>query len=141
MLSVVVFAKNYFAKGDKTMSAEPLKGWYRRGYLPHFDTDQYPQLITYRLADSLPRQAAEKILREVGDDDTRRARFEELLDNGYGACLLRHPEFAQIVIDTWKFYDGRYYRLQDWVVMPNHVHVVYDRQTRSMPKIVQAWKS
>jgi|SRR5690554_5319621 len=124
------------------MAAETFKGWYSRGYLPHYDTDQYPQMITYRLADSLPKKVVERLLRNLDEnDDVRRARFEEFLDNGYGSCLLKDHDFAQIVVDNWKFYDGKHYQLLDWVVMPNHAHVVYDRPTRSMPKIVQAWKS
>lgn len=124
------------------MSADTLKGWYSRGYLPHFDTDQYPQMITYRLADSLPRKIIEDVLARLSDrDEARRARFEEFLDNGYGSCVLKEPEFAQIIVENWKFYDGRHYRLQDWVVMPNHGHVIYDRPILSMPKIVKNWKS
>ena len=30
------------------------RGWYSRGYLPHFDGGEVTQFITFRLADSLP---------------------------------------------------------------------------------------
>ena len=30
------------------------KGWYSRGYLPHFDQPGLVQMLTFRLADSLP---------------------------------------------------------------------------------------
>lgn len=30
------------------------RGWYARGYLPHFDGGPVPQAVTFRLADSLP---------------------------------------------------------------------------------------
>ncbi len=124
------------------MSTNTSDGWYSRGYLPHFDTDQYPQMITYRLDDSLPKEVVEEILEHTGDDDTeRRARFEQLLDNGHGSCVLEKPECAEIVIENWKYHDGKKYRLQDWVVMPNHAHVGYDRPTRSMKEITNSWKS
>jgi putative DNA methylase len=124
------------------MSETTFQGWYNRGYLPHFDTDQYPQMITYRLDDSLPKDVVERILAETEDDEPeRRTRFEELLDNGHGSCVLEKPELAEIVIENWHYHDGKRYRLQDWVVMPNHAHVAYDRPTVCMKKIVEGWKS
>ena len=33
------------------------KGWHSRGYLPHYDVSGLYQVITYRLADSLPGSA------------------------------------------------------------------------------------
>ena len=48
--------------------------WRSRDYLPHFDGVQIPQFITYHLADSLPRQALERMeaeLREMPDDERK----------------------------------------------------------------------
>ncbi len=123
------------------MTTTEFRGWYDRGYLPHFDTDKYPQMLTYRLADSLPRQAVQQILRETDDDPERRARFEKLLDNGHGSCVLKQRGCAEIVIENLNFHDGSLYRLLDWVVMPNHVHALYDRPTVSMDQLVGSWKS
>ena len=33
------------------------KGWHSRGYLPHFDSQDVVQFVTFRLADSLPEDA------------------------------------------------------------------------------------
>jgi hypothetical protein len=33
------------------------KDWHSRRYLPHFDSPETIQLVTFRLADSLPREA------------------------------------------------------------------------------------
>lgn len=30
------------------------RGWYSRGYMPHFDSQHVVQHVTFRLADSLP---------------------------------------------------------------------------------------
>ena len=38
--------------------------WYSRGYLPHLDSSEHLQSITFRLADSLPR----KVLKELEDE-------------------------------------------------------------------------
>ena len=40
----------------KNMNEQQPKGWYSRGYLPHFDGGEMIQFITYRLADSLPQK-------------------------------------------------------------------------------------
>jgi putative transposase len=37
------------------------KGWHSRGYLPHFDSAETVQFVTFRLADSLPRAVAEAL--------------------------------------------------------------------------------
>jgi hypothetical protein len=34
-------------------------GWHSRGRLPHYDADEVTQMITYRLADALPREVIE----------------------------------------------------------------------------------
>src|SRR2546430_2757747 len=39
----------------KAHKPEP-KGWYSRGYLPHFDSIYAVQSITFRLADSIPQE-------------------------------------------------------------------------------------
>src|ERR687898_598900 len=38
------------------------KGWHSRGYLPHFDSPETVQFVTFRLADSLPRSVVEAIM-------------------------------------------------------------------------------
>ena len=48
----------------------------------------------------------------------------EYLDQGYGACPLRETDAAQIVANTLSHFDGDRYHLGDFVVMPNHVHVL-----------------
>lgn len=41
------------------------RGWYSRGYLPHCDFPGLLQAITYRLADSLPAAALERMDAEL----------------------------------------------------------------------------
>ncbi|HUY35215.1 MAG TPA: transposase [Pirellulales bacterium] len=38
--------------------------------------------------------------------------------------MLKRPELATIVADSLLHFDGQRYRLGDFVVMPNHVHVL-----------------
>lgn len=107
------------------------QGWYRPRKLPHFDATGRYQAITYRLADSLPRAVLDRLALELDhlDDQTqyeveKRKRIEAHLDKGYGSCVLRSPQYAALVEDTWKHFDGVKYDLIAWVVMPNHCHVL-----------------
>ena len=124
------------------------RGWYSRGYLPHCDYPGLLQSITYRLADSLPASALERMdaeLRSLPPQQrirARRRRIEEWLDAGHGCCVLRWPEAAVCVVENWQHFAGERYDLIAWVVMPNHVHLlirVYEGI--SLGKIVQSWKS
>lgn len=57
------------------------RGWYSRGYLPHFDSPHIIQHITYRLADSLPRAVLEQMQAEVEalfrDNEKRKAELRQ----------------------------------------------------------------
>jgi len=43
---------------------------------------------------------------------------------GHGACVLKRPETAQIVADSLMHFDRARYLMGDFVVMPNHVHLL-----------------
>jgi type I restriction enzyme R subunit len=51
-------------------------------------------------------------------------RWHDHLDDCHGECLLRRPDLAQIIADSLRHFDGDRYELTDFVVMPNHVHVL-----------------
>jgi type I restriction enzyme R subunit len=52
------------------------------------------------------------------------ARWETCLDACHGECVLRKPQLAHIVGNSLRYFDGDRYLLTDFVVMPNHVHVL-----------------
>lgn len=111
--------------------------WSHR-FLPHFDLAGIFQMITYRLADSLPGSTGVPPVSSL----LERKRVEELLDSSYGSCLLKEAHFAKIVVDAWKFFDGERYDLIAYVVMPNHVHLlVKEYEEYPLSKIVHSWKS
>ncbi len=64
--------------------------------------------------------------REIANDFHRRftSEFESYLDRGFGACLLRQPDLAAIVADSLHNFDEERYQLGDFIVMPNHVHLL-----------------
>jgi REP element-mobilizing transposase RayT len=114
------------------------KGWHSRGYLPHFDSSETVQFITFRLADSLPRAVVEALLTQ--DDGIR--LIDDRLDAGAGACWLGRADIAALVQDALLHFDGRRYQLLAWCLMPNHVHVIIEIvDGHSVTEIVRSWKS
>lgn len=135
-------------QGDTHPTAGGPRGWYSRGYLPHFDGGDIVQMVTFRLADSFPRRLlatwADELARlpQQAIEAEQRRRMEAHLDTGMGAAWLRDARIAQIVQDSLLYFDGRRYHLYAWVVMPTHVHVLMaPLHPHSLSNIVAAWKS
>jgi type I restriction enzyme R subunit len=57
-------------------------------------------------------------------------RWHDALDAGHGACVLRQPDLATIVGNSLRHFDGERYLMLDFVVMPNHVHLLASFPTR-----------
>ncbi len=133
-----------------------------RGRLPHWEKEDGIYFVTYRLADSLPkdvlesikleREAASKALenlsRELSVIEEKKLdalfseKIEEYLDNGYGSCILKDREIAELTANSLKYFDGQRYDILAWCVMPNHVHAVLRPKNRhKLEDIVHSWKS
>jgi REP element-mobilizing transposase RayT len=129
------------ASGVSTEAPDPLRsGVHSRGYLPHVKREGASYFITFRLADSLPQEVllgfkseqAERI-RKLGEgkpsaregiDREYQRQIERYLDRGVGACHLKRPEVADMVAEALHHSHEKEYLLDDWVVMPNHVHLI-----------------
>ncbi len=75
-----------------------------------------------------------------------RVRFTEKLDcwldAGSGNCILQQPEARSILEDSLRYFSGERYRLDAYVIMPNHVHVlVTPLGEHTLSKIIKGWKS
>jgi REP element-mobilizing transposase RayT len=75
-------------------------------------------------------------------------RIERWSDCGYGACLLRRADLRQIVSDALEYFDERprnsspRYQLGDYVIMPNHVHLlVRPLNDWRLGQLIHSWKS
>ncbi len=114
------------------------KGWHSRGYLPHFDSAETIQFVTFRLADSLPRAVAQ-VLACLQDN---LAETDGKLDTGLGSCWLGQPAIARLTQQALLHFDSVRYRLLAWCIMPNHVHVVVEPMNdHQLGGIVHSWKS
>ena len=119
--------------------------------------------MTFRLADSLPREKREQIeaqreawmhskglasldqIELLTEDDRKEyhriftAKIHELLGAGYGSCTLKDQ--ANIVTSALLFFDGDRCDVLSFVVMPNHVHVlVCPIPPHSLSEILHSWK-
>ena len=127
-------------------SRDDYRGWYTSRKLPHFDSPDAIQFLTFRLADSLPAdvlrslKTAVDLLAKNDQPNAMRARIEKYLDRGYGCCLLAHPSMAATLQQAFKFYAGKRYQLIAWCIMPNHVHVLI-KPACPLSRIAQGWKT
>ncbi len=138
-----------FNKASQETGAPSAPGcqWHSRGYLPHFESDMAIQHVTFHLADGLPKMVLERMEDEIRSlspekkDVERRKLIEASIDAGYGSCILKEPTIAAIVENTLLFFEGQRYSLVAWVVMPNHIHVLFQSMNGwSVAKIVASWK-
>ncbi len=130
-----------------------------RNRLPHWQQDGTTCFITWRLADSIPREFIQKWNREREDwiaknpepwDQALEAEYHSLfsteidsiMDKGHGSCVLRRPEIRSILADSLAKFDGARYDIHSSVIMPNHVHLlVTSSGTRKMEDTIRDWKS
>ncbi len=136
--------------------------------LPHWSQSGVVTFITWRTWDSLPAEvvtgwlaARDAWLRGHHIDPTgevveavRRlpalaqvefgellsARWESSLDAAHGSCPFRDPANATLVGNSLRHFDDVRYTLFDFVVMPNHVHMMAAFTAVDMPAQCESWK-
>ena len=130
------------------------------GNLPHWEQGSVWYFVTFRLFDALPLAVVEEIKRErelwkqthdlkcLSTDERIEyhrlfsERYESLLDAGNGSCLLRESRNLEIVRKALRFFEGQRYNLDEFVIMPNHVHVlVKPLEEHRLVDILHSWKS
>jgi len=129
-----------------------------RNRLPHWQQDGSTYFVTYRLNDSIPKALIDKRIADKNcwlaghprpwDDETKMeyhslfsAEMDRMLDAGHGECLLKKRECLEILREEFMKYDGVRYMLHGYVVMPNHVHLLFSLAVGiSLDKMVGSWK-
>jgi putative transposase len=105
------------------------EAWLRRHGIDPSSKDWQLQLS------ALPTGRIHEFRRYVAD------RWNQRLDALHGACVLRQPALAQIVADSLDHFHDIRYQLTDYVVMPNHVHLLAAfRDEESMLAQCESWK-
>jgi REP element-mobilizing transposase RayT len=127
--------------------------------LPHWAANKSLIFITYRLADSMPA-AKLRVWQDERDEwlrinpepwdaataseyyETFPAKLDEMLDAGYGSCILGREDCRNVVVENLLHFNGECYVLHAFVVMPNHLHVLLEIERREdLARVVQGWKS
>lgn len=126
--------------------------------LPHWQQGEVAIFVTFRLADSLPKQLLDSWLAardtfltshpKLWDEATKAIfhsqfsdKLDEYLDAGHGCCALLDSVIAKIVSDRFHQFDGQRYHLWCYVIMPNHVHVLFTPESRAaLAVIIGGWK-
>jgi len=127
-------------------------------HLPHWQQEGASYFVTWRLADSLPKELLERHYLErekwllahpqpwdeaIEAEYHRRfsARVDAWLDEGHGSCMLREPAHAKIVAEALRHFDGIRIAMISFVVMPNHVHVLFTLNPAwKLEEMIHAWK-
>jgi putative transposase len=131
---------------------------FSRNRLPHWQQKEgRVYFVTFRLGDALPQSLLQSWTAEreawleinpppwsgvqAHDYDERfTGRIEGWLDAGVGACPLRRPDCASLVAAAMRHFDAERYQLISWVVMPNHVHVIFAlRGVHRLERILHSW--
>jgi len=142
-------------------SEVPHDGSYEafRRRLPHWEADGRLYFVTFCLQGAIPKHVLAEIRakRELwlktnhkpwSRDQTITYRnhfqkpIEDGLDRSEGICLLKELPYRTIIETSLRFFDQDRYRLDAFVIMPSHVHVlVLPLSGSSLSKILHSWKS
>lgn len=128
-----------------------LKRHFHRRNLPHLYYNGGEYFITFRLKDSLPLNEVVKLKNELekkADNLSAKEKrlfkkYDELLDSGkFGLPLLKENEVASIIKTVIHKYDGLFYKIICYCIMPNHVHLVFslldtDKSFSDIMKIIK----
>lgn len=118
---------------------KPIRRYIR--HLPHWRQEGAYYAVTFRLADSLPREKIEllKSMRreweykfpeprsEQAWEDYAKSvtkRVNEWLDQGSGECHFKNPNFANNLEKSILHFQKEQYHVASYVVMPNHCHLI-----------------
>ena len=110
--------------------------FYKRR-LPHIQIAGATYFITFRLANSLPIEALDRLAEEKrlisnlpGSQKESAhsawfAKYDDYLDQAlYGNQYLKNEQIADMVAESILFRDGKTYDLIAYCIMPNHGHLV-----------------
>jgi len=103
---------------------------FTRRHLTHWIPEETVVFVTWRLAGSRPPQA-----RDLAVEQSGRTPFlhqDERLDRERsGPAWLQDSRVACVVVNALLYGETvrRFYQLHAWVVMPNHVHAIFQPHT------------
>jgi putative transposase len=132
---------------------ETISFW--RGRLPHWEVVEGRYFVTIHLAGAIP-QAGQKRIREISQQldqaaehsDDRRlqiqrqifAEMESWLDRAESVQYLTEPVVANIVREAITHREALDWRMFEYVVMPNHLHLFFELLRFHLKTVVEGFK-
>ncbi len=124
--------------------------------LPHWQQSETMQFVTFRLGDAMPQSRLREWKQKHAiwrhhhpkpwtENEQREYHrlctwtIERWLDQGAGSCVLRDPVVRKIVEDVLMCDNGTKAIHHAWVLMPNHVHLLFTACDR-IEMLMKAWK-
>jgi putative transposase len=135
-----------------------------QGMLPHWRQDRRTYFVTWRTADSIPAKLFKQWQterdawlqeRSITRDqlnilpaeqrreyhDLHSSRWQNHLDDCHGECLLRRLDIRNVIEAALRHFEGQRYELGDFVLMPNHVHLlVTPADGEDIERLCFSWK-
>lgn len=64
------------------------------------------------------------------------------MDESHGKCQLSEPEIGKIMSSAFLHFDTKRYVMHSFVVMPNHVHLLFSiSEDENLSDVIHSWKS
>ncbi len=126
--------------------------------LPHWHQDGVMTFVTFRLADSLPREFWESwncrriewLATHPGQRTPEEAKeyresfirpLQHKLDSGYGSQILLMPEVRTVVEDALRHFHGERLSLDAFFIASNHVHALFaPMPPHAVPELLRSIK-
>ena len=145
-LGAVYYLTIKYGRLKTPLRAMKIKTFYHNR-LPHLAPVGGTFFVTFRLANSIPLEIIKKFQEQKDQQIAALLRkrsnrlqtqlqkihqqffnaYDDYLDlNSKDKCYLSLPAIATVLINKLHEYDGKYYDLQAYCVMPNHVHLLID---------------
>lgn len=126
-----------------------------RGRLPHWEVVDGRYFVTVHLAGAIPlagqeriRLIADQLHQPVASSDSARvkiqrrifAEMEAWLDRAATVTHLQQSEIAEIVQEAILHRESKDWRMFEYVIMPNHVHLFFELRRSGLKDILEGFK-
>ena len=139
----------------------PKKNRYYRN-LPHWQRESAIYFVTFRLDGSLPQIVVDRLKKEresqskelfkkgLSEQEIKIAlgklnklyfgKFDKLLDGAKGPHHLKNHQFAKITADAIMHFDNDRYKIINFCIMSNHVHLILFQLQKELDEILGSIK-
>jgi putative transposase len=107
--------------------------------LPHIDADGYYQFVTFRTNDSIDAYIASLLTNTNLKSSHKQYKIDKYLDNSKNGAYLNGAVLAYLY-DFLKTNDKTTYELISFVIMPNHLHILF-KQIKPISQTIKSLKA